>query len=138
MAVGRWVSSKSSTLAPAALRNAALSTSMRSPRPITVACWQLENSASDDSAISTGSLRQPESATAKKFSSARLAPWHTACGIPSHRVSTTKRAKPSVMPGLCSMELSLRRQIGGQHRLAADDVGGLLRDHQHASIDVRG
>ena len=39
-----------------------------------------ENWASDLSAISTGSVRQPASATAKKFSSARLASWRAAFG----------------------------------------------------------
>ena len=62
-----------STLAPAALRNAALNTSMRSVRPTTVACLPPENSESERSAISTGAVRQPASATAKKFISERLA-----------------------------------------------------------------
>ena len=52
IAVGTWVSQKSSTLAPAALRNAALSASMRSRRPIKVACLPPENAASVCSAVS--------------------------------------------------------------------------------------
>jgi hypothetical protein len=90
-------------LAPAALRKAALSASIRSRRPTTVACRPPENSDSDFSAIATGSVRQPASATAKKFSSARLASWRASAGMSSQRVSTTKRARVSVVPGLGCM-----------------------------------
>ena len=55
------------------------------------------------SASSTGSVRQPAIATAKKFSSARLASWRACSGMSSHRVSTTKRARFCVTPGLGSM-----------------------------------
>jgi hypothetical protein len=103
--VGRWVSQKSNTLAPAAFRKAALSASTRSPRPMTVACRRSENSASDCSASSTGPVRQPASATAKKFNSARLASCRIASGTSSQRASTTKRARFCVMPGLCSMAI---------------------------------
>ncbi len=86
MTVGRCVSQKSNTLAPAAFRKAALRASMRSLLPTTVACLRSENSASERSAISTGSVRQPASATAKKLSNARLAAWRTLSGISLHCV----------------------------------------------------
>src|ERR1700722_2208544 len=76
---------------------------MRSARPTTVACLPLENSASEPSAISTGPVRQPASATAKKFISERLAWCRTGEGMSSHRVVTTKRARSCVTPGLCNM-----------------------------------
>jgi hypothetical protein len=46
---------------------------VRSLCPITVACRPPENSLSERSAISTGLVRQPASATAKKFMNERLA-----------------------------------------------------------------
>ena len=54
-------------------------------RPTIVACLPPENSASVFSASSTGSVRQPAIATAKKFSSARLASWRACSGMSSHR-----------------------------------------------------
>jgi hypothetical protein len=73
MSVRKCVSQKSKTLAEAALRKAALKASMRSARPMTAACSRPENILSDASAISTGPVRQPASATAKKLRSDRLA-----------------------------------------------------------------
>jgi hypothetical protein len=73
MTVATWVSQKSSTLAPAALMNAALGASMRSLRPIKVACPPPENPARQRSAVTIGLLRQPASATAKKLIRERLA-----------------------------------------------------------------
>jgi hypothetical protein len=106
MTVGTWVSQKSKTLAAAALRKAALSASMRSQRPIRVACWRPENSARDCRATSMGGARQPASATAKKFMSARLASCRAVFGTPSQRASTAKRARVCVTAGACCMERS--------------------------------
>jgi len=71
--VRRWVSQKSWTLALAALRNAALSASMRSVRPTTVACLPRRIQRASAMRFSTGPVRQPASATAKKFMNERLA-----------------------------------------------------------------
>ena len=95
-----WVSQKSYTLALAAFRNTALNASIRSLRPTTVACLPPENSASERSAISTGLVRQPARATAKKFINERLAWWATSGGISSHRVVAMKWAKFCVTPNV--------------------------------------
>src|SRR5215831_14416514 len=116
MTVATCVSQKSSTLAAAALRNAALNASVRSRRPITVAWPCPENSWSDLRAISTGALRQPASATAKKFNKARFACWRAAAGTSSQRASTAKRARIGVTAGACSM---------GHHAFRPAPFGGV-------------
>jgi hypothetical protein len=101
--VSTWVSQKSSTLALAALRNAALSASTRSRRPITAACRPPEKVVSDRNAVSIAGSRQPVSATAKKFISARLASCTTGGLSASHFVSATNCASRCVTSVLCGI-----------------------------------
>src|SRR6516165_6488718 len=119
--VRTWVSQKSYTLPLAAFRNTALNTSIRSLRPTTVACLPPENSASERSAISTGLVRQPARATAKKFitclSGCNPQPLGLVFGHAHGRSPAWRSSAPTIAPRI-SATFSRRR---GLRRLLGED-----------------
>src|SRR5262245_59254123 len=94
---------------------------MRSLRPMIAACLPPENIARVRKASSTGSVRQPASATAKKLSRARLASCLACAGTSSQRVRTTNRASAGVTSERGSMDVP---NITERRRL--HDLGWIL------------